>query len=77
MTSVRQGDFVAPIGADAENIPLFEDEDYVGSLKDFYDNWVDFKRNNNFSYTGSYEPNIPQVKVWYQTYPTYEDENEG
>ena len=38
VTSVRQGDFVAPIGADAENIPLFEDEDYVGSLKDFYDN---------------------------------------
>ena len=74
VTSVKQGDFEAPIGADAKDVALFDaNQQYVGNLQDFYDNWTDFKENNNFSYTGDNTPSISQIKVWYQTYKNNQD----
>ena len=78
-TSISQNGFDAPIGAQDENIYLYDkDGEYVGTLHDLYENWADFKAKNNFTFTGSLNPagdpgdeesvDVEQIKVWYQTY---------
>lgn len=70
VTKVSQGEYEAPIGAIDRNIYLYDnDSHYLGTLKDFHDNWLNFKENNNFTFTGYIDPHsVPQIKTWYQTY---------
>lgn len=69
-TEISQNGFNAPIGANDENVFLYDDQgNYVGTLHDLYENWEDFKARNNFIFTGSQDPSsVNQIKVWYKTY---------
>ena len=91
ITKASQSGYEAPIGAESDNIFLYkkvidaetgiESQIYLGTLTEFYENWIDFKTNANFMYTGNADPrSVDQIKVWYQTYDyqqnTEEEEEE-
>lgn len=67
VTSLSQNGFDAPIGADDENIFLYnENGEYAGTLHDMFENWLDFKLKNDFVFFGDKiaDPkDVGQIKV--------------
>ena len=70
---IVDGDDAIDLGAPADKIQITwieNEEENKCTLQDFFDNWINFKKNNTFVYYGEGNPTdqLP-IKVWYDTAP--------